>query len=71
MNTSVRRFRTTATAQWHESTKSAGALSAPLHSLFWPRSEGATEPGSGRPALGQSSLCLGVFVVNVFSVSPW
>ncbi len=36
-----------------------GALSAPLHKLLRPRSEGATEPGSGRPALGQSSLCLG------------
>ncbi len=29
------------------------------------------ESGSGRPALGQSSWCLGVFVVNVFSVSWW
>ena len=35
-----------------------------LHSPFRPRSEGATESGSGRFALGQSSLCLCVSVVE-------
>ena len=37
-----------------------------------PRSEGATESESGRLDLTQfPSLCLGVFVVKFFFVSPW
>ncbi len=39
-----------------------GALSAPLDLPFRSRSERATESRSGRPALGQSSWCLCVFV---------
>ena len=34
------------------------------------RSEGTTEPGSGRHALGQSSWCLGALVVNESSQCP-
>ena len=41
-----------------------GVLSTPLHTPARPRSEGATETKSGRSALAQSSLCLGVFVVK-------
>ena len=49
-----------------------GALSAPLHLPVRPRSEGATESESGRPALIQfSSLCLCAFMVNIFLVSLW
>ena len=52
----------------HYNGFAVGVLSTPLPSPGCPRSEGATESGSGQQTLGRSSLCLGVFVVNFFSV---